>query len=219
MKVKQERRVAILPVIIVAGVAALFGASTSVSSTPVIAASSYFPRVYTSDANMAFGSRASAFTSSTAEASLHTGDDGWDSVSENWFDWGWQGEFDTVAWTGGACATAPTNGVHYLVTTGTFSGSGVTNLCTSGSTILRGVTRFDHSEPWNFGSGTPGAGQTDLRSLVVHEMGHAAGWVGHLASPCGFVDYQATMCATPYGGQTWWRSLQSYDTTQIAAAY
>jgi hypothetical protein len=186
------------------------------------AASSYFPRTYSADADMAFGYRIASLDTTTAEDSLHTGDDGWDNVPGNWFDWGWAGEFNSVSWTGDVCATAPVNGRHYLVTANEGSVSARTAYCMQSgtSTILRGVTRFDSTESWYVGAYTPPTNKTDLRSIAVHEMGHAAGWGStHITWPCGSYDYMATMCDTPVAGKTWWRTLQSYDTTQIAAAY
>lgn len=186
--------------------------------------SSFFPNEYLccTDPKMAFGDRSSPLNSSAAETSLHTGDDGWDNVSGNWLDWGWAGEDNSVSWNGG-CGTSPTNKRHYLTSDGIANYAARTGRCvgTSSGNLLRGATRFDDdgSTTWYTGSGTPGPGQTDLRGMVVHEMGHAAGWVGHLSSPCGYVSYQATMCSGTYFETTWWRSLQSWDRNEIAAAY
>ena len=53
------------------------------------------------------------------------------------------------------------------------------------------------AEPWRL----------DLASLSTHETGHPGGWTQHFeGSQCAGLA-QPTMCETPTGGNTWWRSL------------
>ncbi|MFN8423630.1 MAG: matrixin family metalloprotease [Anaerolineae bacterium] len=51
----------------------------------------------------------------------------------------------------------------------------VTTVYYSGSTITRMTVKFDQSENWYTGSGTPGSSQIDAQSVSAHEFGHSAG--------------------------------------------
>ena len=99
-----------------------------------------------------------------------------------------------------------------------------TYLC--GGTYLTNFTIVIDDSGSNFytGSGTPGPGQYDLRSLMRHEFGHATGWVWHFSASDTLTCNRPTssihtMCSGLDPGTTYKRSLEYYDMDTFARAY
>src|SRR5207253_7063602 len=91
-----------------------------------------------------------------------------------------------------------------------------------GTNQLKSVTiRFDGNEPnWYTGTGSPGVGNLDLKSVATHEIGHAGGfWDGHWnnAFPADHSCDQDSAIHTMRAYTTWylchsyWRTLQPHD--------
>ena len=108
------------------------------------------------------------------------------------------------------------------LTRGNIDGRGrtlaTTTIYYSGSTITRFVMKFDTSENWYLGSGTPTSSQVDGQSVGTHEFGHALG-LGHAQSSYCSGSGSATMCAFYTMGTTFMRSLETDDRNGINTLY
>lgn len=89
-------------------------------------------------------------------------------------------------------------------------------------------TTVDNADEIYFGRGDAPGRSADLGSIVVHELGHAAGWVDHYddGEPssenrriCQDNNDQQTMCATLYVGTERLRTLQGHDKHTHAQVY
>lgn len=113
---------------------------------------------------------------------------------------------------------------------------GLTQVCADGGQIKAFEITYEKtptgaaygsSTGWFTGSTSPGGSQVDLRSVAIHEAGHAAGFTrpetaGHLTSaadcPSQF-NQRATMCLGLNLGSIWARSLEAPDLREMNAAY
>lgn len=89
-----------------------------------------------------------------------------------------------------------------------------------GTTLCQFYIKYDSAENWYTGSGTPGSGQKDLRSIAAHEFGHATG-LGHTQPMpnCPGTSANATMCATYTTPTTYWRTLEGDDRNGLTINY
>ncbi len=192
------------------------------SAADAHSASARYPKKWSADPTYAFGDLDSPLNTSTAKSSLHFGDNPWDAVSGNWLDFGWSGITDSsVVWLGGACSTAPSN--RMWIMTYNLSSLATSNLCTSGSSILRSTIRVDDvGRVWHTSSSSSIASNArDLRSVIVHEFGHAEGFLGHFTEPdadCTGSNRQ-TMCQGLPKGTIYKRTLQGHDKHTVKSAY
>lgn len=198
--------------------ALLFGAVfwLSASISPADASSTFYPKTWSSDATYNIGHRHSGFRNSNFNTSVQSADDPWDNTSGSWFDFNWGG-YDQSVTTWGGCTTVPSGGLW--VGTGAISPLGLESTCTNSSGITRSSITVDRTgRNWHMGSSTSvGSNQHDLRSLLVHEFGHAAG-SKHITSGCSGSS-RPTMCGTLPKGTSYMRSLQSADKDEFADAY
>ncbi len=108
------------------------------------------------------------------------------------------------------------------LTRGNIDGRGrtlaTTTIYYSGSRITRFVMKFDTSENWYVGSGSPASGQADARSVGTHEFGHAHGQ-GHAQSQYCSGSGSATMCPYYTMGSTTARTLEDDDRNGINTLY
>ncbi len=162
----------------------------------------------------------------------------WNNVSGSAFDmWQFLGFNASIVWTGDACNTNP-NSNRITIVTHNISSLGQAHVCGGGpypflgGPITDAVILVDH-RAWKKGGGTPAANQYDLRSLLVHEIGHAAGFgqynpvathhfpSGTTTCPSPLNSTANTMCSglgtgSSYTGK---RTLESHDEHTIAGFY
>lgn len=86
--------------------------------------------------------------------------------------------------------------------------------------------KFDSSEDWYTGTGTPGSNQVDALSVAVHEFGHATGFygpfaIGHFDPTAGVCTGNPvhTMCPGYVTGSTFLRTLEEHDKHTFGNAY
>ena len=188
--------------------------------------SAFFPGTWEADPYYKFGQLEAPLDTTSAKSSLHASDDPWNSVSDSWLDFQQSaGENPHVQWQGSACATAPSNGVWILTDDLPNTAIARENTCydEDPTIIIKSTIRFDHVGPsWYTGaSSSVPSGDKDLRSVAVHEFGHAAGFNGHFTGPsvCKGSTRQ-TMCPGPLqSGTSYRRTLGNHDAHTIAAAY
>lgn len=116
---------------------------------------------------------------------------------------------------------APTspNDIRYGAIDGPGNIAGIVQPYTCGGWLCQFYLKYDGAESWYIGSGTPGAGQIDLRSIAAHEFGHAAG-LGHTqAAYCPGNASNATMCSGYVPGTTYLRTLEADDRAGLFTAY
>lgn len=197
--------------------------ATYASAAQAHTASAHYPSEWTSDIDYNIGFRHTGFTGSDFTNSVHAADNPWDGISGNWFDFNW-GTTDTGVTTWGGCTTVPSGGLW--VGTGAISALATESTCTSTSTgnITRSSITVDRTgRTWHQGSSSSvPAGSTDLRSVLIHEFGHATGFAGHFVNSsitdCTGSD-RNTMCSGLPSGTSYKRSLESHDIHTIQAAY
>jgi hypothetical protein len=147
----------------------------------------------------------------------------WSNVNGSTFDYIRGTDFGADFDPTDPCGHQGQNGIH--TRPGASGGVlGTTFTCWSGSgaqPLTSMQVRFDSSDNFYTGSGTPGSSQSDLRSVATHELGHATGFTGHItdSSLCQFNSTQQTMCTTHLAGSTWQRTLELHDEHTFTAAY
>lgn len=193
-------------------------------------ASTYYTKTWPccSDPTYSFGKLDSPLNTTNAKNSIHSGDNEWDFNTDAWLEFNWNYVEDTsVYWKGGACSTAPSNGVWII--TYNLSSLGNTKWCVTSTDIVKAVIRLDDvGTDWYTNSSTQvPSGKVDLRSVIVHEFGHAGGFgIGggsnnnHFSgsSICSGESRQ-TMCSGIPSGTSYKRSLESHDEHTFASAY
>lgn len=129
----------------------------------------------------------------------------WDNVTPSPWDW--------------VSNTSSANDIYRGSIDGRNGTLAVTYVYYSGSTITRATIKFDTAELWYLGSGSPGSGRVDGRSVSAHEFGHAAG-IGHTTSQyCPPNSNKATMCPSYTLGTSYMRSLEVDDRNAINSLY
>lgn len=207
-----------------AAVAAFVAAAWLAGPAPVEAhsASTYYPKKWTADPYYGLGHLDAPLDTSTAKSSIHAGDNPWDGLAGNWLDFLWSGnENPMVMWTGSGCTTPPSDGLW--IVSDDISSLAFEATCTSGDRIVRTAIVFDDTgTSWYTGSSTSvPSGKYDLRSVAVHEFGHAEGFAGHFSSTdtdCSGSD-RNTMCSGLPSGTSYKRTLESHDIHTVEAAY
>ena len=71
---------------------------------------------------------------------------------------------------------------------------------------------FRADVPWEAGPEHPDLGHVDLETVIIHELGHAAGNARHTAMGC----YDTPMVVGLANGE-WWRSPQDWSYRRCAA--
>lgn len=85
--------------------------------------------------------------------------------------------------------------------------------------ITRMTMKFDSSERWYLGSGSPTSSQVDGRSVAAHEFGHGFGQ-GHTQSGnCPNNSNRATMCSSYLYGTSYQRTLETDDRNGVNSLY
>ena len=199
-----------------------FGAALGFGSvSQAHTASTYVPKEWAADPYYYFGDIDSPLDGLTAKTSIHAGDDPWDNNSGTWLDFINSGYQDSsVVWTGSPCTTG--SGTALWIVTASISELGIESTCTNATNITRSVIRFDDTRSnWYVGSGTPSSGDYDLRSVAVHEFGHAAGFAGHwdgVGEDCTGTDRE-TMCSGLPSATTYKRTIESHENHTFDSAY
>ena len=209
-------------VVVLAGIAFTAGLAIGAgSSADAHTATAYFTKTWDADPYYAFGQLNAPFNTSEAKYAIHSGDDPWNSVYGSSLDFQWSGnENGHVFWQGTSCSTAPSNGLWIM--TDDLGSLAIENTCFEGGAIIKSTIRFDNVGPsWYTGVSTSvPSGESDVRSVSVHEFGHAAGFAGHFAgTPDCSGSSRQTMCANVPSGTSYIRTLESHDKHTIASAY
>lgn len=184
----------------------------------------YYPNVWPNDPPVAFGRVSSPLDTATAKTSMRYYSP-WNSVSGSTLDFSWSGIDTSIAtWNGTTCSSGLYNGYVWIFTDD-ISPLAMTGRCLSGSAIVKIAIRYDHTRSnWHTGSSTSvPSGRADLRSVAVHEFGHAGGfgfgatqhWGSSYCSGTG----RQTMCATIPNGTSYMRTLEDHDRHTVANAY
>lgn len=200
--------------------AAFIGVFMLMAVMPASASTSaYIPKEWASDPDYHLGYRHSGFTGSSFSNAVYAADDPWDAVSGNWLDFHWGG-VDTGVFTWQSACLSPSGGVY--VGTAAISPMATEKTCSNSTTITRSNIAVDRTgRDWHYSAAAPAATKLDLRSVLVHEFGHAAGFAGHFAGsalcPGGSSDH--TMCSGISAGEYHPRTLEWNDEQQIAMAY
>jgi hypothetical protein len=112
------------------------------------------------------------------------------------------------------------NLIKYGAVDGQWGAAASTIKWLSGSTIVQMEIKYDSAENWYKLTGTPGAGQVDLRSTAAHEFGHALGLQHTQPMPhCPGNSTDATMCSSFPAGTSHARSLQNDDQNGLWSLY
>lgn len=200
------------------GVGSVVGSTASGAHT----ASTYIPLTWASDPDYYFGDLDSPLSGPTPESSLHAGNDPWNANSGTWLDINWGGVYDSsVVWTGSGCTTG--YGTRLWVLTHSISNLATESTCGTSTTITRSSIRFDDTRSnWYVGSSSSvPSGQYDLRSVAVHEFGHAGGFSGHwdgVGEDCTGSDRE-TMCSGLPSGTSYKRSIEAHENHTFDSAY
>lgn len=183
-------------------------------------ASNYFTTgKWSADPNYYIGSLPGDSAGSTT--AIDKGDEPWDINTGTWLDFHKGGTDSGVQYLTG-CTTG--YGTRPVWITGV-SISGLANeyTCYSGSTITRSVITIDSTRSnWYQGTSTSvPSGDVDLISVMVHEFGHAGGFVGHwdgVGEDCTGSDRE-TMCLGTPTGTSYKRSIQLHENHTFDSAY
>lgn len=79
------------------------------------------------------------------------------------------------------------------------------------------VIKVEENENWYTGTGSPSPTQTDLQSLLTHELGHAVA-ILHTNAPCTGTS-RPTMCSGQPVGTNYMRSLETDDQGALSYLY
>jgi hypothetical protein len=197
------------------------GIGSHQTSASAHTASTYYSSKWTNDPPVAFGRLYSPLDNEQARTSMRYYSP-WNSVSGSTLDFSWSGIYTSVAtWNGTACSSGLYSGYVWIFTHD-ISPLGFTALCLSGSTINRVAIVYDHTRStWYTGSSSSvPAGRYDLRSVAVHEFGHAGGFQGHFTGSSICTGYtRQTMCGGLPSATSYKRTLASHDIHTVANAY
>lgn len=168
----------------------------------------------------------SPLNTSTAQTSIKAGDDPWNAISGSNLDFIYSGTYSSQ-YLSNACNVSLPAGGEVLVSHGYLSGTlvGVVSRCVTSSTIFKAVVALDRDTAWYTGSSTSvPSGSNDLRSAIIHEFGHVAGYTAHFTNSnnpgaCEGDNTQWTMCDSLPSGTYGMRTLETHDKDGIAAKY
>jgi len=195
---------------------AVFMLATAIPASAT--ASFWIPSEWTADPDYHLGYRHSGYTGSNFTNAVQSADDPWDNVGSSWLDFNWGGT-DTSVFTWQDACLSP-DGV--FVGTAAITPLGREKTCTNSGNMRASNIAIDRTgRNWEFGPANASSNEWDMRSVLVHEFGHAAGWVGHFAgsSRCPNTSADQTMCAALGLGEEHWRTLESDDEFEVGLAY
>jgi hypothetical protein len=94
--------------------------------------------------------------------------------------------------------------------------------CATSTTVSRSNIAIDRTgRNWEFGPSNASSSEWDLRGVLVHEFGHAAGFAGHFSGssrcPGGSADH--SMCNGLSLGEDHVKTLETDDENEIKTAY
>jgi len=212
-----SKRPPVLILVAVASIAAALGLGTQSSPSPAAADHWRFSAYWSSSPAIRRGSQSGlSLSNATFDTAAIYGGDAWDNapnaIGADSPNIGWAGT-STSAVTG--CTSASTGEI--FIGSGAVSGTALTSLCYSGSSMTKATIRISTNVSWANGAVS---GKYDIQSTFTHEMGHAMGWGGttHITSPCTGSGI-ATMCEAAVLNSTAKRTLTSADTDVFDAAY
>jgi hypothetical protein len=202
------------------------GAVASVGSVSGHIVSLYYGPEWSGDRAYGVGWLASTPNTASGVSTISGSVLEWNSVSATFEFTPYQGRNTSVSWTGSGCTTGYPNQV-WSMSSDTGSSLAVTHRCSSGGSVLRAAIRIDTRLNWDVDGGTTPANLWDLRSVMVHEYGHATGFGGgtsaipHFEEDDVFCDagIRHTMCPSTSIGAIYWRSLELHDEHTFDGAY
>lgn len=158
------------------------------------------------------------------EADFAAADTQWSGVVGSTFDVaGYDGYHSSVVWTGSGCTTATWGNI--TVVSYNISAIASESTCGTSTQITRSAIRLDFRS-WANGGGSVASHEYDLRGVLVHEIGHSAGYgdgsaTDHFtdSATCPNSSARNSMCPNVPTGKTWFRTLESHDEHTIADFY
>lgn len=183
----------------------------------------YYHTNWAADRYWGIGYTSGDVATPTAWTSIQAGDDPWNAVSGAWFDFAYLMRDNSVTWTDDVCNMPAPKG--WVLSADPGPGR-VGNTYTCGGVTLTAFAVLLHPDAnWYVGSGTPSGSEYDLRSRVVHELGHANGFHGpndgHFPADDTVCTTSPihTMCSGATPGTTYRRTLETHEKDLFAAAY
>ncbi len=187
--------------------------------------SDFYTFKWPSDHTWKIGNTYGAVANQGGWTSITATDDPWNAVSGAWFDFSYGGRDNSVNFTGNVCTMPSPNAWVITYDVSPLGLIGNTAVCATSTTITDMTIQLDDDANWYVLSGTPSGSQYDLRSVAIHEFGHANGFFGpnsghFLASDSACTSSPIhTMCSGISPGTTYKRTLEFHEKSLFAAGY